>query len=87
MKDISSLNASQRMLKSEELKLVNLILTVLPTNAVNERWCATLRSVKTCLRSSMNQEPLSFCLILATYKEKVDKLNLVEVAKQFCLEK
>ena len=37
MKDISSLNAYQRMLKSEEFKLVKLILTVPPTNAVNER--------------------------------------------------
>ena len=26
------------------------------------------------------------CLIFATYKEKVDKLKLVEVANQFCFE-
>ena len=34
----------------------------------------------------MTQEFLSSCLILATYKEKVDKLKLVELAKQFCFE-
>ena len=37
-------------------------------------------------RSSMTQELLSFCLILATYKEKVDKIELVEVTNQFCFE-
>ena len=34
----------------------------------------------------MTQEPLSSCLILATYKEKFVKLKLVEVANQICFE-
>ena len=34
----------------------------------------------------MTQELLSFCLILATYKEKVDKIELVEVTNQLCFE-
>ena len=34
--------------------------------------------------SSMTEECLSFCLLLAVCKEKVDKLKLVEVANQFC---
>ena len=51
IKIISSLNASQKLLVSEVLKLVKLVLTV-----------------------------------PATYKEKVDKLRLVEVANQFCFE-
>ena len=34
----------------------------------------------------MTQERLSSCLILVTYKEKVDKLKLVEVANQFNFE-
>ena len=29
---------------------------------------------------------LSSCLILATYKDKVNKLKLLEVANQFCFE-
>ena len=36
---ISSLNTSQKMLVSEVLKLVKLILTVTATNAVSERSC------------------------------------------------
>ena len=39
---ISSLNASQKLLVSEVLKLVKLILTVPATNAVIERSCSTL---------------------------------------------
>ena len=84
IKIISSLNGSQKMLVSEVLKLVKLILLVPVTNAVSERSCSTLRRVKTYLRSSMTQERLNSCLVLATYKEQVDKLNLVEVANQFC---
>ena len=83
---ISSLNASQKLLVSEVLKLVKLILTVPATNAVSERSCSTLHRFKFYLRSSITQELLSSCLIIATCKEKVDKLKLVEVANQFCFE-
>ena len=75
---ISLLNASQKLLVSEVLKFVKLILTVSATNAVSERSCSTSCRFKTYLRSSMTQELLSSCLILDTYKEKVDKLKLVK---------
>ena len=58
-------------------KLVKLILTLPVTNAVGERSCLKLCRVKPYLRSSMTQERLSSCLILATYKEKVHKLIIV----------
>ena len=83
---ISSLNASKKLLVCEALKLVKLILAVPPTNAVSERLCSTLHRFKFYLRSSITQELLSSCLIIATCKEKVDKLKLVEVANQFCFE-
>ena len=75
---ISLLIASQKLLVSEVLKFVKLILTVSATNAVSERSCSTSHRFKTYLRSSLAQELLSSCLILATYKEKVDKLKLVK---------
>ena len=81
---ISSLNASQKLLVSEVFKLVQLILIVPATNAISERLCSMLHKFKTYLQSSLNQELLSSCLILVTYKEKIDKLKLVEVANQFC---
>ena len=63
------------LLVSEVIKLVKLILTVPATIAVSETSCSNFCKVKTCLQSSMTQERLSSCLILATYKEKVDKLK------------
>ena len=82
----SSLNASQKMLVSEVLKLVKLILTVPTTNAVSERLCSMLHRLKFYLRSFITQELLSSCLIISTCKEKVDKLKLVEAVNQFCFE-
>ena len=72
------------MLVSEVLRLVKLILTAPATNAVSKRSCSMLHRFKTYLRSSLAPELLSSCLILATYKEKIDKLKIVEVANQFC---
>ena len=65
------------------LKFFKLILTVPATNAVSERSGSALRRFKTYLRSSMTHELLSSCLVIATCKEKVDKLKLLEVANQF----
>ena len=49
IKTISSLNASQKLLVSEVLKFVKLILTVPATNAVSERSCSMLRRFTTYL--------------------------------------
>ena len=77
---ISSLNTFQKLLVSEVLKLVKLILTVPATNAVSERSYSMLHRFKFYLRSSITQELLSSRLILATYKDKVNKLKLFDVA-------
>ena len=60
-KIISPLNASQKMLVSEVLKLVNLILLVPTTNVASEKLCSILCRVKTYLWSSMTQESGSSC--------------------------
>ena len=75
---ISSLNASQKLLVSEMLKLVELILVVPVTNAISERSCSTLHRFKTYRRSSMTQERLSSCLILATYKDPNIRCSSIE---------
>ena len=63
---------------------LKVLLPVPVTNAVSEKLCSTFHRFKFYLRSSITQELLSSCLIIATCKEKVDKLKLVEVANQFC---
>ena len=84
IKIISSLNASQKLLVSEVLKLVKLFLSLPITNAVTEKLRSTLCCVKTYLRSSIIQEPVSSCLIVTTYIKEVDKLKLVEAARLLC---
>ena len=86
IKVISSLNTSPKLLVSEVLKLVNLILLVPATDAVIERSSSTLSRVKTQRRSSMTQEPVTSCLIVTTYKKQKDNLKLVKVISQFCFE-
>ena len=49
IKIVSSLNGSRKLLVSEVLKLVVLILLVPTTNAVSERSCSTLCKVQTYL--------------------------------------
>ena len=83
IKITSSLNASRKLIVSEVLKLVKLILLVPTTNAASEGSRSTLCRAKSFLRSSMTQEPVSSCLIVTTYKKQVDKLKLVEAASQF----
>ena len=69
------------------LKLFKLVLVLPAVNAVSdERPCSKLRRFKTYLRLFVIQEHLSLCLILASYKEQVDKRNSVEVADQFRFE-
>ena len=77
IKIISLLNAFQKLFVSEVLKL---IFTVTATKAVTGKSCSKLRRVESYLWSFMTEERLRSCLVLATYKEKVDKIKLVEVA-------
>ena len=65
------------LLVSAVLRLLNLNLKAPVTNAVSERSSSMLHRLKIYLRSSLTQELLSSCLILATYRKKVDKLKLV----------
>ena len=72
---------------SEVLELVELILLVPTTNAISERSRSTLCRVKTYLRSSLTQEPVTSCVIVTAYKKQVDEPKLVEAASQFCFKK
>ena len=84
IKIISPLNASRKLLVSEVVKLVKLILLVPTIYVTSESSGSTSCRVKTYLWSSMTQGHVSSCLIVTTYKEQVDKLKLVEAGSQFC---
>ena len=68
---------------SEVVKLAELILVAAATNATSERSFSALRCVKTYLRTSMTQSRLNHLLLLNVHKDRCDKLNMVQVAKDF----
>ena len=59
----ASLNASQKLVLSEVITFVKLILTAPTTNAVSESLCSTLGRVKSYLRLSITQERLHCCYL------------------------
>ena len=68
---------------SEVVKLAELILVAAATNATSERTFSALRRVKTYLRTSMSQSRLNHLLLLHVHKESCDKLDLLQVARDF----
>ena len=51
--------------------------------AAGERTFSVLRRVKTYIRNSMTNKRTNNLLLLHIHKEKMDCLNLVDIAKQF----
>ena len=61
------------------------LLVCLATTANAERSFSQLRRIKTYLRSTMNQRRLNALLILSTYHEEHDSLNIYELANDFVM--
>lgn len=68
---------------NEVEELLNLIMMLPATNAVSERSFSTLKRIKTYLRSTIGQERLNACLILNSYKELTDSLDVNNIIKEF----
>ena len=68
---------------SEVHKMMLIYLTLPVTTASSERTFSTLRRVKTYLRATMTQERLNHLLILNTYRERTENLDLLSIAKTF----
>jgi len=73
---LRSMSSAERTHFSELVNIVKLTLVMPATNAVSERSASALRRIKTYLR--MNN-----LMVLRVHKENLDKLSLVEVAKDF----
>ena len=79
---IKSLNDA-RIIYSQVVIVLKIILVMPATNASSERSFSALRIIKNYLRSTMKQERLNHLMILHVYKDEVDNLNLVDIANQF----
>ena len=68
---------------SHVIIVTKLLLVAPATNAVSERSCAALRRTKTWLRTTVTQKRLNNCMLLHVHKEKVDNLNIIDIANEF----
>ena len=80
---LQKLSSAERSLMSEVTKVAELLLVAPATNATSERSFSILRLVKQYLRSTMTEERLNHLMTCSIYKDRLDKLNLQEVANSF----
>ncbi|ELT87285.1 hypothetical protein CAPTEDRAFT_112284 [Capitella teleta] len=63
--------------------LVKIYMTIPVTSATAERSFSAFRRLKTYLRSTMTQVRLNNCAIMNCHKERVDALDLKDIAVSF----
>ena len=83
IKYLRNLTNAQKMFMSQVIVVTKLLLVALATSAVIERSCSALRRTKTWLRTTMTQKRLNNCMLLHVHKEKVDNLNIIDIANEF----
>jgi hypothetical protein len=74
----------ERLLLSEVVKVLKLVLVMPATNFTSERSFSTLRRIKTYLRSTMRQDRLNDLMTLHVHKDKTGQMNLQSIARDFC---
>ena len=73
---LQSLDSYRRKLLSEISTLGKLLLVMLATNAVSERWFSALKRVKTYLLSTTGGSRLNHLMMLHVHKDRTDALTL-----------
>ena len=69
---------------SEVCKVAQLFILMPASNGVRQNCFSIVRNTKDYLRASMKQTHLNSLMILHIYKDKTDKLSLIEVRNDFC---
>ena len=83
VKVFQEMKPTSRLLFSEIVTVLKLVLVMPATNATSERSFSALRRLKTYLRSTMTQERLNHLMILHVHKEATDSMDLDTVANEF----
>ena len=86
VKKFQKISAGMRAHFSEVLILIKLLLMAPATNAVSGRSCSPLHRIKTYLRTTITQNRMNNTIILNTYKEELDKFDIIQVVNEFCRE-
>ena len=69
------------------IRMIQLYLVCPATTTNAERSLSQLRRLKTYLRSTINQRRLNALLILSTYNEEFDELNIDTLSNEFVMKK
>ena len=81
--EVFNLQSTFKILLSEVHKLLRIYLTIPVTTSTAERNFSALQRIKTFLRSSMSQAQLNHCIVLHVLKDRTDKLDNKETAREF----
>ena len=79
----SSLPASKQSILAEAFKLIKLILVAPATNSISKRSFSALKRLKTKMRSMMLNNCLNHLMVLHVYHNKIDKVDIREIANEF----
>ena len=77
------LDTVKRMLVTEAVKLVKLILAMPATNGGRKRSFSSLKRIKTYLRLTITNNQLNHLSILHTRKLSTNRIDLTKVADEF----
>ena len=80
---LQNMEGAARNLFSDVERLLRLLLTVPCSNAEAERNFSCLRRQKTYLHSTMGQDRLNNIALPHVHQEKLDSLDIVEVARVY----
>ena len=65
---------------------IKLWLLAPAANAVSERSASAVRRICTYLRTRSSQERFNNCMVLSVHQDEVDKLDVIDIANEFCRE-
>ena len=82
-KHVQAMSSREKLLISQVITLLHLILVIPSTNATSERSFSAMRRVKMYLRSTMSQDRLNHIVLLHCHKDTTDSLDLIAVANEF----
>ena len=83
IKMIRSLSQSNKLLLSEVVKIMKLLLVMPATNAVSERSFSALKRIKTYLRSTTTANRMNNLMVLHIHKNITDSLDLNKAGNEF----
>ena len=86
VKDFRNHTKCQQELMQQVKIAIKLWLLAPATNAIGERSASAVRRIYTYLRTISSQERFNNYMVLSGQKDEVDKLNLIDIANDFCRE-